>query len=419
MFSTQVIDTYFSLLRKALGFSTSDLLTGSTLNAEDMGSLIRLAQIQGTAPLVYDQLLKADSLLPDEAQMQLKLACMQNMMLQQEMKGVLATAWDALSKGGGKPVLLKGFGLAMLYPQPHLRQWGDIDIYVGADGYHTAADVLRKTFPDNPCFEEEEEYFKHWNINIGNTAIEAHRVSAILIHPCDMRLWQWLERDAMANAQEVEIEGMKLRIPEYRFNSLFVFLHSWHHFTESGSATMKQLCDLALLLHSASLLPHTSSLLSHTSSFLPHTSSFLPHTSSLFPLPSSLFPLPSSLFPLTSYLRHHLRRLRLTQVWQAYAYIMVTYLGLPADECPLYTPKAAKRGERLLNRILNPVRATSHTATPHTNILLRKLSTLRGKIHDSLQAWPISPVYASHDIMGKVLEGLGRLLRGDLNRKWE
>lgn len=391
MFSTSVIDTYCSLLRHALGFSTPDMLTGSTLNAVDMGSLIHLAQIQGTAPLVYDQLLKTLPPTPSlmgqgGAEMQMKQACMQNMMLQQEMKGVLATAWEALSNSGVQPVLLKGFGLAMLYPQPHLRQWGDIDIYVGADGYHIAAETLRKTFPDNPCFEEEEEYFKHWNINIGNTAIEAHRVSAVLTHPCDMRLWQRLERDAMANAQEVEIEGMKLRIPEYRFNSLFVFLHSWHHFTESGSATMKQLCDLALLLHSASLQSAEATI-----------------------RPNALL----------DYLKKNLRQLCLTQVWQAYAYIMVTYLGLSADECPLYTPKAAKRGEKLLNRILNPVRATSHTATPHTNILLRKLSTLRGKIHDSLQIWPISPIYAIHDIIGKVLEGLGRLLRGELNRKWE
>ena len=401
MFSTQVIDTYCSLLQQALGFATSGTLNRSTLNAEDIDSLIHLAQIQGTAPLVYDQLLKADSPLSNEVQMQLKQVCMQNMMGQQEMKGVLATAWDALSNGGVQPVLLKGFGLAALYPQPYLRQWGDIDIYVGADGYHTAADVLRKTFPDSPCFEEEEEYFKHWNINIGNTAIEAHRVSAILVHPCDMRLWQRLERDAMANAQEVEIEGVKLRIPEYRFNSLFVFLHSWHHFTESGSATMKQLCDLALLIH------HFHNQQSFSLSSLA-TCSPLTSTSS-----STL----EALLP--SFLRRNLRKLRLTEVWQAYAWIMVNHLGLPADQCPLYTPKAAKRGERLLNRILNPVRATSPATTPHTNILLRKLSTLRGKIHDSLQAWPVSPIYAIHDIIGKVLEGLGRLLRGELNRKWE
>lgn len=382
-----ILPTYCSLLRKALGLSTHD--TFSTCNAEDMDSLIRLAQIQGTAPLVYDQLLKADSHLPDEAQMQLKQACMQNMMLQQEQMIILRTAWNALSKGGVKPVLLKGFGLAMLYPQPHRRQWGDIDIYVGIEGYHRGAEILRNTFPSYPCFQKEEEHYKHWNIDFEHTAIEAHRVSAVLTHPCDMRLWQRLERDAMANVQEIEIEGVKFRIPEYRFNTLFVFLHSWHHFTESGSATMKQLCDLALLLH---------------------------HT---YNQQSAIAGTASNLQSFTSYLRHHLRRLRLTQVWKAYAYILVTYLGLPADQCPLYTPKAAKRGERLLNRILNPVRATSRTATRHTNILLRKLSTLRGKIHDSLQAWPISPIYAIHDIFGKVLEGLGRLLRGELNRKWE
>lgn len=402
---TSVQSTYCSLLQQALGFATSDTLANrSALNAEDVDSLVRLAQIQGTAPLAYDQLLKADSPLSNEVQMQLKQVCMQNMMGQQEMKGVLATAWDALSNGGVQPVLLKGFGLAALYPQPYLRQWGDIDIYVGADGYHTAADVLRKTFPDSPCFEEEEEYFKHWNINIGNTAIEAHRVSAVLVHPCDMRLWQRLERDAMAKAEDIDAEGMKLRIPEYRFNILFVFLHSWHHFTESGSATMKQLCDLALLLH----YTYHQQLVSLSSQ------------AACNPLTSTSSSTLEALLP--SYLRRHLRRLRLTQVWQAYAYIMVTYLGLPADQCPLYTPKAAKRGERFMQQILvgraSTIMKAKNDHVP-SNILLRKLYTLRHKVANSLQTWDISPIYVLHDIMGKILEGLGRLLRGEVNRKWE
>lgn len=391
MFNISVIETYLHLLRQAIGLQTPAENSIQLETVKDMEELLRLCQIQGTAPLVYDQLLKEQSLSSSllkggELLLRLKQVCMRNMMLQEEQKQLLRQAWSALDKGGVQPVLLKGFGLAALYPQPYLRQWGDIDIYVGADGYHTAADVLRKTFPDSPCFEEEEEYFKHWNICIGNTAIEAHRVSAILIHPCDMRLWQRLERDAMAKAEDIDAEGMKLRIPEYRFNILFVFLHSWHHFTESGSATMKQLCDLALLLHSASLLPLTSYL-----------------------------------FALTSYLRHHLRRLRLTQVWQAYAYIMVHYLGLPANECPLYTAKAEKRGEKLMQQILlGRVKTTKDKSNyVPSNILLRKLYTLRHKVADSLQTWDVSPIYTLHDIIGKVLEGLGRLFRGELNRKWE
>lgn len=378
-------ECYWTLLREAIWNTPENICMDNI----DIEAIVSISLKQGTAPLIFDKVLlihDSQCTMHDELQMQMKQVCMQNMMLQQEMKGVLATAWEALSNCGVQPVLLKGFGLAKLYPLPHLRQWGDIDIYVGDVGYHQTAEMLRNTFPNCACYEEEEEYFKHWNINVGNTAIEAHRVSAVLTHPCDMRLWQRLERDAMIHAQEMDIEGMKLRIPEYRFNTLFVFLHSWHHFTESGSATMKQLCDLVLLLHSASLQSAEATI-----------------------RPNALL----------DYLKKNLRQLCLTQVWQAYAYIMVTYLGLPADECPLYTPKAAKRGERLLNRILNPVRATSHTATRHTNVLLRKLSTLRNKIHDSLQTWPISPVYAIHDIIGKVLEGLSRLLRGELNRKWE
>ncbi len=122
----------------------------------------------------------------------------------------------------------------------------------------------------------------------------------------------------------------------------------------------------------------------------------------------------------TTYLRKNLRRLRLTQVWQAYAWIMVEKLGLPMDQCPQYTPKAAKRGEMLLQRILEGrVHKTTDNSKVPSNVILRKLYTLRSRIQDSLQLWEISPIYAIHDMIGEIIHGVGRLLRGDINRKWE
>lgn len=391
MFNTPVIETYLHLLRQAIGLQTPAEDSIPLETVKDMEKLLHLCQIQGTAPLVYDQLLKEQSLSSSllkggELLLSMKQVCMRNMMLQEEQKQLLRQAWSALDKGGASPVLLKGFGLASLYPHSHLRQGGDIDVYVGAEHYHRGAEILRNTFPAYPCFQEEEEFYKHWNVDFEHTALEMHRVSAILIHPCDMRLWKRLESEAMAHAVELDIESLRVRVPEQKWNILFVFLHSWQHFIESHSAKMQQLCDLALLLHSASLLPPRSHFL-----------------------------------PLTSYLKTNLRYLRLTQVWQAYAYIMVHYLGLPTNECPLFTDKAEKHGEKLMQQILlGRVKTTKDKSNyVPSNILLRKLYTLRHKVADSLQTWDISPIYTLHDIIGKVLEGLGRLFRGEFNRKWE
>lgn len=382
---TTIQQTYLQLLRQAIGLNTLNA-NRLTLNDTAWQPLVRLARIQGTAPLVFDQVLRTlpptPSLIGQEGQM--KQVCMQNMVAQEEMKAVMQKTLTALEAGNVHAVVFKGFALAQLYPNPYLRQWGDIDIYVGINGYHPAADILRKTWPGCPCFESEEDYFKHWNINVGHTAIEAHRVTIAMTHPRDKRIWSGLEKDGLCHSNSVTADGLTMNIPEERFNVLLVFIHSWHHYTDSRSANMKQVCDITMCLKH---LTDPSVVESHRA---------------------------------TIYLRKNLRRLRLTQVWQAYAWIMVEKLGLPMDQCPLYTPKAAKRGEMLLQRILEGrgLKEAGNNKVP-SNVILRKLYTLRSRIHASLQLWEISPIYAIHDMMGDILNGMGRLLRGDINRKWE
>lgn len=418
--------TYFSLLRQAIyqgakcaTYGVQDTVNNAqcTMHNTRCGvedGLMQIAHRQGTAPLIADQLLKTDFTVSPtftaspELQLQLKQVCYRNMQLQQEMLQVLKKAWSALTSPvsagerglGIEACLLKGFGLASLYPQPHLRQWGDIDIYVGPKGYHTAAEVLRTTFPDCPCFEEEAEYYKHWNIDVGNTAIEAHRVSVAFTHPRDARLWRTLEQKGLIDecrsisdsVLSSVSEAFYYTIPEAKFNVLFVFLHSWHHFTESRSAKMQQLCDLALLLRGTDPLECALEEGKHV----------------------------GSVPVMETYLRRNLRRLRLTAVWQQYAYIMVKYLGLPAEMCPLYkeSKRIERKAESLLEMILEQKSRRQRQPAPKC-VMVRKLHTLRSKIADSLSLWSISPTYAMHDMWGKILDGVGRTLRGEVNRKWE
>ena len=70
--------------------------------------------------------------------MRMKAVCMQNMQTQVKLQIVLERAWKALEKAGIQPVLMKGAGLAALYPDPSMRQWGDIDLFVGKEQYHPA-----------------------------------------------------------------------------------------------------------------------------------------------------------------------------------------------------------------------------------------------------------------------------------------
>ena len=185
-------ETYLELLRAALW--GGDGVKCKEYSVKEWTEVIRLAAFQGTGALVYDQLLKMkDVEIPAEIRMQMKQQCVHSMMLQQSMIPILKQAWMALEDVGIHPVLLKGFGLAQYYPQPHLRQWGDMDIYVGQANYHKACGKLRETFPNARPSDKEDEDYKHYNFDFDNTAIETHRVSMTFPHPKDRRYYEPLE----------------------------------------------------------------------------------------------------------------------------------------------------------------------------------------------------------------------------------
>lgn len=399
---TSVQSTYCSLLRQALGLSTQDAL--SALNVADIDSLIRLAQIQGTAPLIFDKILSihdSQCTMYDELRMQMKQACMQNMMGYEQLLSLLKQTWNGLVSGGVQPVVLKGFGLASLYPIPYLRSWGDLDIYVGPKQYHQAAAILRQVFPDAKHHDEEWEELKHYNFVLpdGNV-VEMHRTSAILMHPIKNKYFLHLESDAMLpeNLQWVEMEDVRFAIPEAKFNLLFTFYHAWEHFIREGLG-FKQVADLAILAH------HTHNQQSSIAGTAINNQLAISN---------------SQLLP--SYLRRHLRRLRLYEPWQLIGYVCVTALGLPKSEWPLYEEGGrhlqAQR-ERFLQDILSrglmprhQSDASMHKKAKQMNVLVRKYMTLKNRFANATEIIPYSPRYARHMMISSVINGIYRIITG-------
>ena len=362
------VRTYFALLRNALWGTSENGVT-------DIADALPIAQRQGTGTLVAEQILKSAS--DKELRMVCKSICARSMMAQEEQRSVMRKAMKALSDAGISPVLLKGLGLAHYYPKPYLRSCGDVDIYVGKEQYHHGAKILRETFPDAPHFDTEEEYFKHYNLTIGNTAIEMHRVSAMFLHPKDAKIFDALERAGLQQDCVRVSDGEDMwNEPEWKFNVLFVFIHSWDHFV-GESANMRQLCDLALLVNQGK----------------------------------------EGLEP---YLQQHLRQLHLYKAWQLYAYILVHYLGVPKEKCPLYTASCSARAELVLQQILSgyPQKEESQSQPPK-NVLLRKLFTLRNRVRDARAFARFEPHYARHLVTIAFAQSWERFKKGENTRKWE
>lgn len=363
-------ETYLELLKSALWGDNGERLA---VSGEWLNEVIRLAAFQGTGALVYDQLLKMkDVEIPAQIRMQMKQQCVHSMMLQQSMVPMLKQAWKALEDAHIHPVLLKGFGLAQYYPQPHLRQWGDIDLYVGQKQYHQACAVLCKTFPDIPHPDEDDEERKHYNFDFDNTAIETHRISMAFAHPRDRRYYERLEDLYLTkDGPSFELSELRITIPEETFNVFFTFLHAWHHFIETGM-NMKQICDIAVLLHAKRDVIDKQRL------------------------------------------KEMLKKLHLMEVWQLMMYILVQYLGVSKEECPFYTDKCSKRAESLFELILIEGSSYRRRDIDDTgaSYVKRKCLTFQSRLADSKRVRPFAPKYARHMVVSDFVHGIERTLKG-------
>lgn len=419
---TAIQQTYLQLLRQATGLDSlnanrSTLDVDCTLNDTAWQQLVHLAQIQGTAPLIFNELLSLPSrgsVSPDETGENnsrkgeiigaLRSVCMRNMVAQEGLLRILKQTFTALLSGGIHPVLLKGFGLAALYPKPYLRTWGDLDVYVGPEQYHQAAEILRNTYPEAKHPKEEWEELKHYNFDLpdGN-AIEMHRDTVKMELPRERRVYEALERQGCFVESRVErVENIEVPVPEAKFNMLFSFLHAWNHFVESGVG-FKQLCDVALLAHKISQESRVES---------------------------------REWSEYTEYMQRNLRKLHLMQPWQLIGYVCVEYLGLPAGEWPLlwctvdnaqctmqWSRWLQKHGERFAQRVMaegcarptNYPKGENHDTmrqkAKQMNIIARKWLTFKERFRVVQLVYPYAPAYACHLLWEILYRGIRRTIR--------
>ena len=374
MDTTQI---YLELLRRALWGSNE--LTDERVNGlwgERVNDVVRMAAFQGTGPLVYDQLLKLKDIeIPADLRMQMKQQCVHSMMLQQSMFATLSQAWKALVDADVHPVLLKGFALAQYYPQPHLRQWVDIDLYVGQKQYHAACKVLQSTFPDADHPAEEDEERKHYNFILPNTVLELHRISMAFAHPRDRRYYERLEEAYLTkDGPSFVIDGVSITTPDDTFNLFFAFLHAWEHSRETGM-NMKQLCDIAILLHTKRESINIEQL------------------------------------------HEMLSKLHLMEPWQLIMYIMVHYLGVRQEECPFYTDQCERRAQLLFDRVQSEgssrkVESGEWKAESRMSYLKRKWITFQMRLVDYRLVKPYAPLYARHALWSSTVHGIERVIIG-------
>ena len=297
---------YFALLRAAL-WGTQVSIDGEI----DWKAVMQVAAFHSNNALIADVASRmTDGNKPSPAMLTKMQSAMRNNLLHQmQLRQILVQAVQLLREHGIEPVVLKGFGLALLYPNPTLRQIGDIDLFVGIAVFHEACALLR-SLPGCYNWGEEIDAGRHYNIEFGSLPLEVHRVSADVEDAQLQSLYATMEQEGLLDhPQRVNYEGFEISIPSKEFAVFFTFYHAWHHYLETGIG-WRQLADVAMTLHAY------------------HGQLDLDK------------------------LHQWLISMRLMRPWQTFGYLLVDCLGLPQAELPFYDATCGRRAQKLYSQIM-------------------------------------------------------------------
>lgn len=142
---------------------------------------------------------------------------------------------------GFRSCVLKGQAVAALYPDPLLRQSGDIDLWVDGDR-QTLVDYLRAR-----C-EVHKVVYHHCDTKLlPKVGVEVHFTPSWMNAPrANKRLQDWFDSvkaEQFANYDE----SAGFCVPTIRFNAVYILVHIYRHVLEEGVG-LRQLLDYYYVL---------------------------------------------------------------------------------------------------------------------------------------------------------------------------
>lgn len=235
----KINNLFFSLLRTSINSQTN---RKNTLTFNDWKVVYHTCRQQGVTAVLFDfvrQLPKSEA--PDKALLMEWLSAATA--VEQTMQRMQVTAGEfaeAMEKREIPVVVLKGIAFAQYYPNPLLRECGDLDCYM----------MGKKEEGDLAALElggtMEEAGYKHSHLIYKGLTIENHRFFTDFDNTPTGMLTEQVLGELMQEAHTY-IGGSKLCCPSANFNALFLLKHAQGHFIDEG-IRMRHVLDWALFL---------------------------------------------------------------------------------------------------------------------------------------------------------------------------
>lgn len=229
------------------------------MDDEHAGDLLRLAREQSLAGILCRQLMASGVRLGENI-VPHTFALLQTVKRQNQQKNVQA-AWlcRTFQKEGIRMLVMKGQTMSALYPDPFVRQSGDIDFYIHPSDWERACLLVRRLLAEEgngmPDDLKDTNSDKHIEFRLDDIQYEMHRRLLSFNRLKYQRYWEcnvvpaiW---ECITTVQvPLDTEGKEYAdIPTLSptYNALYTFIHLFHHLIIEGVG-LRQFCDWMMVL---------------------------------------------------------------------------------------------------------------------------------------------------------------------------
>ena len=239
------MNPFFKLLRVALGHNAT---FKKHISPDEWQRVFATAKLHAVAGLLYEGVQR----LPKEFQPPMELMMEWFVLAKKiEQKNKLlnlraAELTEKFRQDGFRSCILKGQGVALLYPNPYCRQSGDIDIWV--EGGRKKVYHYLQGQKDEPL--EMEFHHAHFPI-FDDAEVEVHFIPANLQWPYSFRqLCKFTSSQAdqqFSHRVELPDGAGEIGVPTAGFNRVFSLAHIYKHFFSEGIG-LRQIVDYYYIL---------------------------------------------------------------------------------------------------------------------------------------------------------------------------
>ena len=240
--NSSIIELFFHLIRCGIGKQGELPYTPSH---DEWQELFEIAKKQTLAGIVFAaaEQLPPQQRPPKETILQLYTLCEKIKKQNAELDKKCAIVSAKFKSEGFNNCILKGQGIAQLYPKPSLRTPGDIDIWLEG-GDKKIIEYVRKHIPDSlPTYHHIDFPI------IPGLEIEVHYRPSWLYNPItNRRLQRYFETVAQEQfGNEITTANGCFTAPTLAFNRIYILLHIYRHLFFEGIG-MRQMLDYYFVL---------------------------------------------------------------------------------------------------------------------------------------------------------------------------